>query len=322
MEKIGFKMKSSYIIESINNILNEDKFSKYNLQQIYDELGEEDCIEYLQSLCNKIVKSNFSGFSTVIKNEGLDRIYLLYRKKRSGYVEDIVIWIDLHRVKITITSRLSSGSVVTDGDFVEVISSEDVNISKYIERGIVSGYNSKNLVAIRNELDSPPQDYSTLTLEQLFAKGPGLGMKKFFRECCEEALKNNYTPIQDSGIDLRTVEADFNQGTTTYLQKTRPRKLRPLGITSVMEAFEVTVVFRHYQPSHIRIGYEFEFTPTNKKFKDGTLITNHVDRGRTILGNQKFIKKLINTALKQMLSDPETTLVKNDYLKVLNGGII
>ena len=314
-------MKAIKVIHSINSILNEDKFSKYNLQQIYDELGEEDCIEYLQNLCNKIVNSNFSGFATTITNEGLDRIFILYRKKLSGFVQDIVVWINLHKVKITITSRLLSGSVTTDGDFVEVISSEDVNIAKYIERGIVSSYNSKNLEATRKELDSPPQDYSNLTLEQLFIKVSSLGIKKFFREGCEEALKNNYTPIQDSGIDLRTVEADFNQGTTSYLQKTRPGKLRPLGIKSVMEAFEVTVVFKNNRPSHIRVGYEFEFTPTNKKFKDGTLITNHVDRGHTILSNKKFIKKLINIAFKQMLSDPETTLVKNDYLKVLNGGI-
>ena len=50
-------MKANKITNSINNILNEDKFSKYTLIQIIDELGEEDFVEYLSNTALKISKS-------------------------------------------------------------------------------------------------------------------------------------------------------------------------------------------------------------------------------------------------------------------------
>ena len=52
-------MKSKYIINSINNILNEDKFSKYTLRQIYDELGSEDFLNYIEEIVLKIIKGGF-----------------------------------------------------------------------------------------------------------------------------------------------------------------------------------------------------------------------------------------------------------------------
>jgi hypothetical protein len=54
----------------IINFINEDKFSKYTLKQIYDELGsEEDFLNYLEDLFYKVVKSTKS---TLLKKFKLD----------------------------------------------------------------------------------------------------------------------------------------------------------------------------------------------------------------------------------------------------------
>ena len=46
-------MKATDII----NFINEDKFSKYTVKQIYDELGPEEFINYIENLVYRIAKS-------------------------------------------------------------------------------------------------------------------------------------------------------------------------------------------------------------------------------------------------------------------------
>jgi hypothetical protein len=49
----------------IINFINEDKFSKYTLQQIYDELDEEDFFDYLSKCALKIIKTLDEKFKAV-----------------------------------------------------------------------------------------------------------------------------------------------------------------------------------------------------------------------------------------------------------------
>lgn len=58
-------MKANKITNSINILLNEDKFAKYTIQQVYDELGEEDFIDYVATAGNKIIKGLNNKFKTV-----------------------------------------------------------------------------------------------------------------------------------------------------------------------------------------------------------------------------------------------------------------
>ena len=64
-------MKASKLTNSINLLLNEDKFSKYTIKQIYDELGEEGFIEYIEDLCQKAIKLNVPNkkFKLVVHND-------------------------------------------------------------------------------------------------------------------------------------------------------------------------------------------------------------------------------------------------------------
>ena len=64
-------MKANKITNSINILLNEDKFSKYTLKQIYDELGPEDFFDYLSNAALKIIKNIdkiFNGVKVEISN--------------------------------------------------------------------------------------------------------------------------------------------------------------------------------------------------------------------------------------------------------------
>jgi hypothetical protein len=49
----------------IINFINEDKFSKYTLKQIYDELGKEDFFDYLSNTALKIIKNIDKIFNSV-----------------------------------------------------------------------------------------------------------------------------------------------------------------------------------------------------------------------------------------------------------------
>jgi hypothetical protein len=49
-------MKASKLTNSIYSILNEDKFSKYTLIQLYDELGEEGFVDYIEEICTKVIR--------------------------------------------------------------------------------------------------------------------------------------------------------------------------------------------------------------------------------------------------------------------------
>jgi hypothetical protein len=42
----------------IINFINEDKFAKYTIKQIYDELGEDEFSDYIIDVSTKIIKTN------------------------------------------------------------------------------------------------------------------------------------------------------------------------------------------------------------------------------------------------------------------------
>jgi hypothetical protein len=50
-------LRANKITNSINILLNEDKFSKYSMQQIIDELGEDEFVDYLEKVTTKIIRN-------------------------------------------------------------------------------------------------------------------------------------------------------------------------------------------------------------------------------------------------------------------------
>jgi predicted ester cyclase len=85
-------MKANKITNSINLVINEDKFSKYSMQQVYDELGKDGFIDYTTQLCSKIIKSVHKRFNAVIfeLESSFSRPSLLFylRKKRNNWGEE------------------------------------------------------------------------------------------------------------------------------------------------------------------------------------------------------------------------------------------
>ena len=49
-------MNSLKTLNLIESVINEDKFSKYTLQQIFDELGKEGFVDYIEELVHKVIK--------------------------------------------------------------------------------------------------------------------------------------------------------------------------------------------------------------------------------------------------------------------------
>ena len=76
----------------IINFINEDKFSKYTVKQIYDELGKDDFIEYIEAIATKVVRS----LNTVTKfnkakpeiSYAADDLHVYYKQKTVNKFQD------------------------------------------------------------------------------------------------------------------------------------------------------------------------------------------------------------------------------------------
>jgi hypothetical protein len=151
-------MKANYIINSIISILNEDKFSKYTLSQIYDELGKEDFKDYLEQLCYKIIKSekiyflknaqrNFSTYTEV-------PAVVLYQIDARGYKESLrVVYLERDgSLEIDSWINYMNSFVVGSGGFE--ISSGAVDIFKHLKKGIINQCFKSDLVKERKTIEA------------------------------------------------------------------------------------------------------------------------------------------------------------------------
>ena len=62
-------------IDIINFILNEDKFSKYTMEQIYDELGDEEFVNYIDDIVRSVIKDIEGLKNAKLEILGLDLAY-------------------------------------------------------------------------------------------------------------------------------------------------------------------------------------------------------------------------------------------------------
>ena len=162
-------MHASKLINSIYSILNEDKFSKYTIKQIYDELGEEGFIEYIEDLCQKAIKLNVPNkkFKLTIRND----VY----PNRLVYTSEVIISKDIEVSEIFVFSiytrnfrslvgqdiidfrhliTVSQGSDVTDvisSFWVTVTDHSYVGISNLIKKEVGRVYSMPKLVKARKK---------------------------------------------------------------------------------------------------------------------------------------------------------------------------
>jgi hypothetical protein len=136
----------------IINFINEDKFSKYTIKQIYDELGEEDFLNYISDICYQTVKNHnlehlvgmkINKTLTAHVNNGTNVGFCFYKKQKHG-VETVYIYLNLNEMRIRIASRID-GDIKGDSrgkihPSVE-IASDRIRISNKIRDGIIETYN-------------------------------------------------------------------------------------------------------------------------------------------------------------------------------------
>lgn len=160
MEKGRFKMKASYIINSIYSVLNEDKFSRLTVGQVYsqlsDEMGEEYFSTYLKDLCYKIFKSEKIYFlKTADSDSSTDSgVALLFQFKWRGYVESLHVVYSKKNESIKIDGWINYKSklIINSGGFE--ISSDAVDIFQQLKTGIVNQCFKPEMVKERKKIEA------------------------------------------------------------------------------------------------------------------------------------------------------------------------
>ena len=61
--------------KDIINFINEDKFSKYTMEQIYDELGDEEFVNYIDDIVRSVIKDIEGLKNAKLEILGLDLAY-------------------------------------------------------------------------------------------------------------------------------------------------------------------------------------------------------------------------------------------------------
>jgi hypothetical protein len=168
------------IIQTVNNLLNlinEDKFAKYTTQQIYDELGEEGFIDYMEEISYKAIKNvlpnqEFKILSRRQKGETVwlgfncetipDK-YVVIRETFSttfdfnhmtrgiGYGISVAYLVSIVHKKPN--GNVASKPLATHYPIIEYIKDVDVNVSNGIKELVKNIYSAPTAKKIRNKFE-------------------------------------------------------------------------------------------------------------------------------------------------------------------------
>ena len=135
----------------IINFINEDKFSKYTVKQIYDELGKDDFIEYIEAIATKVVRS----LNTVTKfnkakpeiSYAADDLHVYYKQKtvinNLELIESLIIYAFDSRDSLYIEYCFKDEKGSIDQSFNPwYIRDKDINIEHVLKEKIISAYNT------------------------------------------------------------------------------------------------------------------------------------------------------------------------------------
>jgi hypothetical protein len=148
--------------KDIINFINEDKFSKYTVRQIFEELGSEDFADYLEKLCYSAVKLEkvkiLDGMELTDRLVSKSSVDLRFSKKiivkDTYYTEKFVIRYfylgEVFKLRGNVLDNYGASYGYSDWWVVPV---KATNILTEIRNGIKYGYvKSKSLNKYRQEL--------------------------------------------------------------------------------------------------------------------------------------------------------------------------
>ena len=135
-------MKALKLTNSINILLNEDKFSKYTPKQVYDELGEDNFVNYIEQICTKVIRG-YPNFKTTTadmsppSNPSVMHFFPTYKGE-----EFIISWVTKNKtiwyIEVIYRTKLIGGKTVSDK---RTINSEgEVNIASLLKAAIGATY--------------------------------------------------------------------------------------------------------------------------------------------------------------------------------------
>ena len=133
--------------KSIISILNEDKFSKYTLQQIYDELGQEDFAEYIENLYKKAVSSVNSVKNMSVNFKGFGSLQFISDVNKED-VETLMFYYNFTDKAIFVDYTVNSGKGYAEAR-TYIIYDYKVDILKQLKKAIINVYNQKQIVKAR-----------------------------------------------------------------------------------------------------------------------------------------------------------------------------
>jgi hypothetical protein len=135
----------------IINFINEDKFSKYTANQIYDELGEEDYNDYIEKICTKVVRNLKTD--TEIKNakpkinfNEFGGFWMLSYRATTGHLRE-----DINIAMGSLIIHYDIGSSYTD---YKIIGFDSVNVGVLLGEAISKLYKAPKAKRERARLGS------------------------------------------------------------------------------------------------------------------------------------------------------------------------
>jgi hypothetical protein len=139
-------LKANHLIKSINNLLNEDAYSKFTLKQLYTKLGKEGLFKYIKDVCLVVARRKkiellenmeFSSEDSYITQE---EIFWAFRSMQKYYSGDLYLTYNTRLDKLDI----QCGIVDCYDDITGRLSGHydiqpsDVNVSTKVEIGILA----------------------------------------------------------------------------------------------------------------------------------------------------------------------------------------
>ena len=143
----------------IINFINEDKFSKYTLRQIYDELGPEDFAEYLKDMTSKILKGidiltnlRFRSFNIAVGD-----VSMLFDNVMEEYVDEVWLHYILKHNELFIDCSVSSNRYNEKEESIK-FRGNLTNLISYLKPALIELVNHNTLVKYRKQLIKEYED--------------------------------------------------------------------------------------------------------------------------------------------------------------------
>jgi hypothetical protein len=302
-------VKANKITNSINILLNEDKFSKYSMQQVYDELGKEDFIEYLKNICNKVVK-NLDTETNIKKAEPSASKSLhgfSYSATTGNLKEFISIYIGNWNEELQISYEVIGAKEISDS-----IEWDEKDISQFIKASLNLMYNSDEASLARQSILSavtnktPVSEYSNYSFEQLLMGLTKDKLVSYIISCMEAALRSVYKPTPNSGVDLRKKQPVFVKDRRGSYVVCQLQHFTGVGVN-----VDENLLFSYYTDKRGRITFEPSLSYTFQFSEKGNNTSYRTSNASYHFDSRaKNLEQSITTVLKRNLEDNNVVEIK------------